>query len=29
LGVGLVGLYLKTVTSQKYPGGKRRRQNDL
>lgn len=26
---GLVALYLATVTSQKYPGGKRRRQNDL
>ena len=29
IGVGLVGLYLATVSSQKYPGGKRRRQNDL
>ncbi|MDA3030706.1 MAG: hypothetical protein O3B90_00045 [Actinomycetota bacterium] len=29
LGVGLIGAYFKTVSSQKYPGGKRRRQNDL
>lgn len=29
IGVGLVGLYLATVTAQKHPGGKRRRQQDL
>ena len=29
IGVGLIGVYLKTVSAQKYPGGKRRRQNDL
>ena len=29
ISVGLVGLYLATVTAQKHPGGKRRRQNDL
>jgi hypothetical protein len=27
--VGLIGLYLKSVSAQKYPGGKRRRQSDL
>ena len=29
IGAGLVGLYLATVSSKKYPGGKRRRQHDL
>jgi formate-dependent nitrite reductase membrane component NrfD len=28
-GVALVGGYLKTVESQRYPGGKRKRENDL
>lgn len=27
--VGLIGAYLKSVSAQKYPGGKRRRQSDL
>jgi hypothetical protein len=27
--VGLIGAYLKSVTSQRYPGGKRRHQSDL
>ncbi len=27
--VGLVGGYLKTVTSQRYPGGKRQREQEL
>jgi len=27
--VVLIGAYLKSVSSQKYPGGKRRRQSDL
>lgn len=27
--IGVVGAYLKTVSAQKYPGGKRRRQHDL
>lgn len=27
--VSLVAVYLKTVTAQKYPGGKRRRNSDL
>lgn len=27
--ISLIGAYLKSVSSQKYPGGKRRRQSDL
>lgn len=27
--ITLIGAYLKSVSSQKYPGGKRRRQSDL
>jgi hypothetical protein len=27
--IGLVGLYLSTVTAKKYPGRKNRRQQDL
>ena len=27
--IGLVGAYMKSVSAQKYPGGKRRRQTDL
>lgn len=27
--LSLVGAYLKGVTAQRHPGGKRRRQNDL
>ncbi len=27
--IALIGAYLKSVSSQKYPGGKRRRQSDL
>ena len=29
VGLGVLGGYLKSVTAQKYPGGKRQRQNDL
>ena len=29
IGVGLIGLYLSTVTAKKYPGRKRSRQSDL
>ena len=29
VGVGIVGGYLKSISAQKYPGGKRRRQTDL
>lgn len=27
--IALIGAYLMSVSSQKYPGGKRRRQSDL
>ena len=27
--VGLIGQYLKNVTSTRYPGGRRRRESDL
>jgi hypothetical protein len=27
--IALIGAYMKSVSSQKYPGGKRRRQSDL
>ncbi len=29
IGIGLLGVYLSTVTAQKYPGRKYRRQSDL
>ena len=29
VGLGVLGGYLKSVTAQNYPGGKRQRQNDL
>ncbi|NND75308.1 MAG: hypothetical protein HKN44_09910 [Ilumatobacter sp.] len=27
--VGLIGAYLKAVSAQRYPGGRRRRESDL
>ncbi|MDG1695414.1 MAG: hypothetical protein P8I25_03510 [Ilumatobacter sp.] len=29
IGIGLLGVYLSTVTAQKYPGRKYRRKSDL